>query len=84
MPPAKSSEARADAQSLRERQIAAAAHARNAKKNGAAAQQNGPSSLREVVKITNDDPALAAPKQETGVGRAWTAILLEVMLIDIR
>ncbi|KAF7198430.1 hypothetical protein HII31_00169 [Pseudocercospora fuligena] len=80
MPPAKSSDARADAQTIRERQIAAAAHARNAKKNNGTAQQNGISSLREVVKITNDDNALAIPKQETGVMKPATPIMSPILL----
>ena len=66
MPPAKSLDAKADAASVRERQVAAAAHARS-KKNGAAAQQNGGSSLKEVALINSDAGQVAQPSQGTGV-----------------
>lgn len=67
MPPAKSLDAKVDAASVRERQVAAAAHARSKKNNGTAAQQNGGSSLKEVALINADVGQAAQPSQGTGV-----------------
>lgn len=72
MPP-KSQDARADAQTVRERQIAAAAHARSKKQQAAAAaQQNsngGGSSLKDLTLVNIDSGSISAPGQGTGVSR---------------
>lgn len=66
MPPAKSLDAKADAASVRERQVAAAAHARS-KKNAASAQQNGGSSLKELALISTDSGQVVQPGQGPSV-----------------
>ncbi|EME44084.1 hypothetical protein DOTSEDRAFT_71777 [Dothistroma septosporum NZE10] len=70
MPTAKSSDAKASASTVRERQIAAAAHARSMK-NGAQSHQNGvgSSSLRDLALISTDNGAVAASAQ--GPGMQW-------------
>ncbi|CAK4031994.1 Hypothetical predicted protein [Lecanosticta acicola] len=78
MPP-KSQDARADAQTVRERQIAAAAHARSKKQQAAAAaqQNNGGSSLKELALVNTDSGQISAPGQ--GTGMSWNTAPLELL-----
>lgn len=80
MPPAKSLDAKADAASVRERQIAAAAHARSKKNNGAAAQQNG-SHLKELALVNTDSGQVVQPGQGTGVSRVLPSHGFEARLL---
>ena len=66
MPPAKvRDESRSEASNARDRQIAAAAHARKSK-IGTSAPQNG-SSLRELALVSTESGNVVAPGQGTGV-----------------
>lgn len=68
MPPAKSrlvnEDSRSEASTIRERQIAAAAHARNSK-NGAAVKRSNGSSLKELALVS----AQAGEATTTGPGQ---------------
>ncbi|KAK4629524.1 hypothetical protein CLAFUW4_07861 [Fulvia fulva] len=78
MPPAKSSDAKTSASTVRERQIAAAAHARSMK-NGAQSHQNGvgSSSLREFALLSTDNSAVAGAGQ--GPALNWPKESLELL-----
>lgn len=81
MPPAKATDAKADAQSVRERQIAAAAHARSRKNGaGALAQQNG-SSLKELALVNTENGPIAPGQQHPGVSAAVEERTATVLLL---
>jgi hypothetical protein len=83
MPPAKSKfateDTRSEASTIRERQIAAAAHARKSK-NGASAQNNG-SSLKDLALASAD--ASNASTQSQGVS-ARPSQELSVHIVDVK
>lgn len=70
MPPAKSrpahDDSRSDGSTTKEKAVAAAAQARKAK-NGAAALQNGGSSLKELALVSTEAGQVVAPGQNAGV-----------------
>ncbi|KAF2206257.1 hypothetical protein CERZMDRAFT_115850 [Cercospora zeae-maydis SCOH1-5] len=76
MPP-KAHDARNDTSTVRERQIAAAAHARASKKNGQQAYQNGIVKYGELPKI-HDYPEHAVQPQQ-GAGMQWDKAPLKLL-----
>ncbi|KAK5167079.1 uncharacterized protein LTR77_007809 [Saxophila tyrrhenica] len=76
MPPAKArDESRSEASTARDRQVAAAAHARKSK-NGTSAPQNG-SSLKELALVSTESGNVVAPGQ--GTGMAWNDAPLQLL-----
>ncbi|RMY09840.1 hypothetical protein D0866_14564 [Hortaea werneckii] len=80
MPPAKSrpahDDSRSDGSTTKEKAVAAAAQARKAK-NGAAALQNGGSSLKELALVSTEAGQVVAPGQNAGM--AWQSAPLELL-----
>lgn len=77
MPPAKRPAAESDLRSqgsiATEKQIAAAAHARRSKVNGASAQQNLGSGLKELALTGTEASGVIAPGQQgQGVSSPWS------------
>ncbi|USW54250.1 Putative SAP30 domain superfamily protein [Septoria linicola] len=76
MPP-KAHDARNDTATLRERQIAAAAHARASKKNGQHTMPNGIMKYSDMPRINDYSDAVAAP--QNGTGMQWDKASLELL-----
>ncbi|PPJ49635.1 hypothetical protein CBER1_02170 [Cercospora berteroae] len=76
MPP-KTHDARNESSSVRERQIAAAAHARASKKNGQQPHQNGIVKCGDVPRIYDYPDALTQPQQ--GAGMQWDKAPLNLL-----
>lgn len=70
MPPAKRTaleDSRSEASTIRERQIAAAAHARSKKQGASAATVNNGSALKELALVSTESGNVVVPGQTTGV-----------------
>jgi len=81
MPPTKSKRAtqedsRSEASTARERQVAAAAHARKSKNGPSAANQNG-SSLKELALVSTEAGNVVAPGQGGVSASAHQPLVLE-------
>lgn len=86
MPPAKRTtheDARSDASTVRERQIAAAAHARSKKQGTATAAVNNGSALKELALVSTESGSVVVPGQTTGVGdHSHGPVLPKTLLTD--
>lgn len=78
MPPAKRTaheDARSDASTMRERQIAAAAHARSKKQGATTAAVNNGSALKELALVSTESGSVVVPGQTAGVGDPSHAVV---------